>query len=1131
MKRLTTNVVPFDGPLDAKMCFIGEAPGEHENSALRPFVEEAEAGGLLSRCFRTVGIARNEVLMGNVFSQRPPNNKVNYYFQDSKNTRPTWEGEEHISRLKEYLEERKKEGKVNVLVALGAPALHVLTGKKRILKWRGSVLPCTLVGGFKVYPCCHPSYVNRLMNEPEERLFGEKKKQQQNALPLFLRDLERATEQSSSPDFSPPQREFKIIDNAQEAIIELGKLREGIVAADIETLFSDVGPLHWCIGFSPRPDYAFIIPFLKGRRFFWSLPEERRVLQAISRLFLNPGVKKVFHNCLFDLSVLGRYYGLRCASGSVEDTMLCYHASYPYLKKALETLTSIYTWEPYYKCLLPEVEVLTRLGWIALKNLPEDLEVIQWQEDGELSWTIPKIHQYNIDAPMVRIDSLRHKCSYTFAHTIPWRSTKTKQLKKVSAEKASIGGRFELPVSGNYKEGKENLYWIKFIVAAQADGHIDSHRITFHLIKERKRARLKALCDALDIGWGIRANDVITTYGELVELTIRLLGKPKRFRRWILELNHSTLEELVDEVQYWDGWKYPKAKAVWYSSKYKENVDWVAVAAHLIGKCTHLMPIEDQYGNSAWVVSIKNQDFVGIKPRSHCSDIEYKGNVYCLTTKTGYFMARSENHIFITGNSDGKVWDGRRISDEAEFIYNGRDCCVTREIWPLVKRDAKELGTWEGYRRTMSVIPSLLEMQIRGVRIATEKKAGLQSAFKEKVVEAEATLVESTGQNWNLNSSPQMIRLVYGYLGMPMQYNHKTKKPTTDKDALNRLRKKHPENKVLKAIVDHRKFAKLKNTYAEMKVERDNRIRTSYGFISTYRLNSSESIFGGGGNLQNIPVRTEEGRLVRSLFIPDKGKVLLAGDLRTAEKRVIAWLSNDIRQIEAFLANEDTHWLDAKMIFQIPDSVKYLPEAKWRDNFTNQEHPLKFYRDLTKSIVYAASYGMGFIMLQTILIREEVYLEAGLCKRLLYQYKANNPMLTSWQNATKEEIRATRTLITPSPFKRKRVFRGRLSDNLFRSALAFRPQCTVGEILEVAIQKLHATSSIFEPLLNVHDEVVGQCLPRDIPASIAEVKSALEIPLQINNRELVIPCDFKTGSDWGNLKEIGFSNGSKNESM
>ncbi len=818
MERLTTNIVPFSGSLEAEMCFLGEAPGEEEDSALEPFV--GAAGQLLDRCFRTVGIARNEVLIGNIFSQRPPDNNINYYFQDKKNRKPTWEGEEHIARLRTWLEKRKKEGRINVLIALGAIPTFILTGKRRITKWRGSVLPCTLVEGFKVYCCFHPSYVNRLMNEPEERLLGEKKKQQQNALPLFLRDLERVIEQSSSPDFKHPEREFKIVGTAQEAIRGL-ELLENVshVAVDIETLFSDEGPLLWCIGFSPRPDYAFVIPFLKARKFAWSLPEETRILQKISRLFLSERVKKIFHNCLFDLSVLGRYYGLRCAPGSIEDTMLCYHASYPYLKKALETLTSVYTWENYYK-------------------------------------------------------------------------------------------------------------------------------------------------------------------------------------------------------------------------------------------------------------------------------------------------------------DDGKVWDGRRISDEAEYIYNARDNCVTREIWPLVERDAKELSTWEGYRRTMSVIPSLLGMQIRGVKINVEKKGGLQKAFSEKVVEAERLLTESTGQTWNLNSSPQMIRLVYGYLGLPMQYNHKTKKPTTDKDALNRLRKNHPENKVLKAIVDHRKFAKLSSTYADMKVEKDNRIRTSYGFVSTYRLSSSESIFGGGGNLQNIPVRTEEGRLVRSLFTPDEGLDLLAGDLKTAEAMVLAWLSNDIRLIEAFLAGEDVHWLNAKMIFQIPDSVNYLPEAKWRDNFTNLEHRLKFYRDLTKNVVYAASYGMGYIMLQTILIREEVYFQAALCKRLLYQYKSNNPMLTSWQNATKEEVRATRTLVSPSPFNRKRVFRGRLSDNLFRSALAFRPQSVVGEILEVAIQRLHETSRIFTPLLNVHDEVLGQCKKEDIPRAVREIKSAMEIPLQINNRELIIPCEFKTGSDWKNLKEI-----------
>ena len=829
MERLTTNLVPFDGPLEAEICFLGEAPGEQEDNALKPFV--GAAGQLLDRCFRTVGIARGEVLLGNIFMQRPPKNKIAYYFQDAKCTKPTWEGEEHIAKLRKWLEARKAEGNINILVALGAVPTFILTGKRRITKWRGSVLPCTLVEGFKVYCCFHPSYVNRLMSEPEERLMGEKKKQQQNALPLFLRDLERVIEQSSSRDFKHPEREFTIVKSAREAIEELDLLRNAShVAVDIETLFSDEGPLHWCIGFSPNPERAFIVPFLRGRKFFWSLAEETRVLQAISRLFLNPLVKKIFHNCLFDLSVLGRYYGLRCASGSVEDSMLCYHASYPYLKKALETLTSIYTWENYYK-------------------------------------------------------------------------------------------------------------------------------------------------------------------------------------------------------------------------------------------------------------------------------------------------------------DDGKVWDGRRISDEAEFIYNGRDCCVTREIWPLAERDAKELGTWEGYRRTMSVIPSLLAMQIRGVAINVEKKGELQSAFGEKVVEAERLLVGSTGQSWNLNSSPQMIRLVYGYLGLPMQYNHKTKKPTTDKDALNRLRRKNPENKVLKAIVDHRKFAKLSSTYAKMKVEKDSRIRTSYQFISTYRLSSSESIFGGGGNLQNIPVRTVEGRLVRSLFIPDEGFVLLASDLTTAEAQVVAWLSNDTRLIEAFRAGEDVHWLNAQMIFQIPSNVKYLSKALWRDNFTNQEHHLKFYRDLAKSIVYASSYGMGFQMLQTILIREEVYFQAALCKRLLHQYKANNPMLTTWQNATKEEVRATRTLTSPSPFNRKRVFRGRLSDNLFRSALAFRPQSVVGEILEVAIQKIHSTSRIFTPLLNVHDEVVGQCRPEDLTSSMTEVKSALEIPLQINGRELIIPCEFKSGSDWGNLKEINYSSDSKNESM
>lgn len=815
--RLKTNVVGPEGPLDAKMCFVGEAPGAEENSSLRPFV--GSAGQLFNRCLRTVGIVRSEVLVTNVFLQQPPRNNINYYYQDKANTRPTWEGQEHVDQLRKWLQERKDEGHLNVVVALGAIAMKTLTGRKRITKWRGSLLECTLVEGLKVYPAFHPSYVNRLMNEPEERLQGEKKKQQQNALPLFLKDLERAQEQSLDRFYERPEREFTIVRDCAQALEEVSKLRESMyVSVDIETLSSSEGPLLWCIGFSPAPYYAFVVPFLRERRVYWTPREEVRVLQAISGFFLSD-VKKIFHNCLFDLSVLGRYYGLRCKSGSVEDTMFCFHASYPYLKKALETLTSIYTWEPYYK-------------------------------------------------------------------------------------------------------------------------------------------------------------------------------------------------------------------------------------------------------------------------------------------------------------DDGKVWDGRRISDSAEFVYNARDCCVTREIWPHVEKDAKELGTWKGYRRTMSVVPSLIGMQIRGVSIDTSQKEQLQKDFKEKMEHSEGVIREETSQEWNMNSSPQMVRLLYGYLGLPIQYHMKTKKPTTDKDAVNRLRKKHPHNKVLKALSDYRQFAKLYQTYTKMEVENDNRVRTSYSFVSTYRLSSSESIFGGGGNLQNIPTRTEEGRLIRKLFIPDEGKIFLASDLSQAEARVVAWLSNDLRMIESFLSGEDVHWDNARLVFNIPKGVPYNPKALFKDSITGEEHPLKLYRQLAKTIVYAASYGMGPRMLQTILVREEVYFKETLCKRLLHQYKTVNPLLTTWQNSIKEELRATRTLYSPEPFKRKRVFRGRLNDNLIRSGLAFKPQSVVGEILEVGIQKLHSQSKVFEPLLNVHDEVVGQCREAHLEEAMRDIKSALEVPLYINNRELVIPCDFKKGENWGSLKEL-----------
>lgn len=824
MERLKSNIIPAEGPLSAKVCFVGQAPGAEEDRSGRPFV--GAAGQLLNRALKDAELLRSEVLVNNVFAQRPPKNDVKHFFE-SYLRKLTWEGEEHVGRLKEWLERMLKdrdEGKErpNLLVALGAEALWALTGHKRITKWRGSVLPCTLVPGFKVYAMFHPSYVNRLMNEPEERMQGMKKVQKVNALPLFLIDLRRVKYQSGFVDFKRPEREFEFDLKLEEVLGKLMAMRDSTyVAVDIETIRTERGPVIWCIGFSPSPEYALTVPFLKRGRLVWSPGEEAKIWRMISFLMLDPRVKKIFHNGGYDLSILGRYYNVRVAKGSYEDTMWCFQSTYPYMLKGLDTLTSIYTWEPYYK-------------------------------------------------------------------------------------------------------------------------------------------------------------------------------------------------------------------------------------------------------------------------------------------------------------DDGKYWDGRRISDETEFVYNGRDCCVTREIWPQVERDAKVHGTWDSYLNSIRVMPSLLRKMIVGVKVDLEKKEELGIEFERKAESAKEVIRNEAGFEVNPDSSPQVQRLLYGYMGMPIQYGHKSKKPSADKDAINRLRKKYSveskRGRVLKALSDFRKFDKLRSTYTKMEVEEDGRIRTSYGFISTFRLSSSESHFGGGGNLQNIPVRTEEGRLIRSLFIPDPGLVLLASDLEQAEARVVAWDAEDLETMEAFLAGANVHWINTQKILGIPESEDYHKEELYRVRYLEEEKTKWFLRQLGKTVEYADSYGMGPVMLQNILIREEIYLELRVCKELLAARRRKKPLIVQWQAKIRELVRTTRTLT--NPFGDKREFRGRLNDNLFRSAYAWIPQSTVGRILEFAIQRIHEEMEYYTPLLNVHDEVVGECRREDVERGKKDLRKRLEIPLQIKGRELIIPCSFKVGENWGDLKEV-----------
>ena len=141
---LTTNYVPPEGLPSSNFWMIGEAPGAAEDKLLRPFI--GPAGQYLDMGLRDAGILRSDIFLWNVFTKRPPQNEIQYYFQDEKQTMLTFEGEEMVRGLRKLICDHRP----NLIVALGATAVYILTGKRGITKWRGSMLECILCPDVKV---------------------------------------------------------------------------------------------------------------------------------------------------------------------------------------------------------------------------------------------------------------------------------------------------------------------------------------------------------------------------------------------------------------------------------------------------------------------------------------------------------------------------------------------------------------------------------------------------------------------------------------------------------------------------------------------------------------------------------------------------------------------------------------------------------------------------------------------------------------------------------------------------------------------------------------------------------------------------------------------------------------------
>ncbi len=246
--------------------------------------------------------------------------------------------------------------------------------------------------------------------------------------------------------------------------------------------------------------------------------------------------------------------------------------------------------------------------------------------------------------------------------------------------------------------------------------------------------------------------------------------------------------------------------------------------------------------------------------------------------------------------------------------YAGEDAEVTlalhQHLWPKLAAEAGPKAVYEDIE--IPLIGVLARMERHGVALDPERLAAQSRELAERLDEIEAAAHAAAGEAFNLGSPKQLQQILFEKLEIPVRRKTPTGQPSTAEDVLQELAEAH---ELPRLILEHRGLAKLKSTYTDRLPEkihpRTGRVHTHYhqAVAATGRLSSSDP------NLQNIPIRTAEGRRIRQAFIAAPGHCLLAADYSQIELRIMAHLSGDQRLLEAFAAGEDVHRATAAEVF------------------------------------------------------------------------------------------------------------------------------------------------------------------------------------------------------------------------
>ena len=461
-----------------------------------------------------------------------------------------------------------------------------------------------------------------------------------------------------------------------------------------------------------------------------------------------------------------------------------------------------------------------------------------------------------------------------------------------------------------------------------------------------------------------------------------------------------------------------------------------------------------------------------------------------------YLQLSTIKYTDVTGTASKQI-NFSKVDIATATNYAAEDADITLRLYKhlenLLKGQNSQLNLLEAIEYPL--VLALVTTETNGAKIDKDKLAAHSKELGEKIEILTKEAYKLGGQEFNLDSPKQLLEILYEKQGLPVLQKTPKGQPSTNEATLQRLAEEYDLPKV---ILEYRTLAKLKSTYTDSLIAMENpvtkRIHTSYhqAVTSTGRLSSTEP------NLQNIPIKTSEGRRIREAFVPEKGNVLISADYSQIELRIMAHLSGDKNLTNAFNNNLDVHSATAAEIFRV--DIK--------DVDSNQ-------RRSAKAINFGLMYGMSAFGLtkQLDITRAEAqsYLDTYFERYTGVRDYMDNVRAEAKKDLYVQTIMGRRLYVNEinaaNGLRRQAAERAAINAPLQGSAADIIKKA----MLDVDTWITNEASDTTKMIMQVHDELILEAKKSESEEVLSKVKEIMEAAVDL---DIPLIVEASIGSNW-----------------